>query len=66
MIYAALYPEKVKNLITLATPTQFDIDDAGLFLWAKGFNVDKPAEGLGNLPGDWPISFISSWCPLPQ
>jgi polyhydroxyalkanoate synthase len=51
-IYAALHPEKVKNLITLAAPTEFDIDDAGLFLWAKGFDVDKAVEGLGNLPGD--------------
>jgi polyhydroxyalkanoate synthase len=52
VMYAALRPEKVKNLITLATPTQFDIDDAGLFLWAKGFNVDNLGDGLGNLPGD--------------
>ena len=52
VIYAALHREKVKNLITLATPTEFDIDDAGLFLWAKGFDVDKAVEGLGNLPGD--------------
>ena len=52
VIYTALHPEKVKNLITLATPTEFDIDDAGLFLWAKEFDVDKAVEGLGNLPGD--------------
>lgn len=52
VMYAALHPEKVKNLITLATPTQFDIDDAGLFLWAKGFDVDKLTEFSGNLPGD--------------
>ena len=52
VIYNALHPEKVKNLIALATPTEFDIDDAGLFLWAKGFDVDTAVEGLGNLPGD--------------
>jgi len=52
VIYAALHREKVKNLITLATPTEFDIDDAGLFLWAKGIDVDKAVEALGNLPGD--------------
>jgi polyhydroxyalkanoate synthase len=52
VIYAALHREKVKNLITLATPTEFDIDDAGLFLWAKEIDVDKAVEGLGNLPGD--------------
>jgi polyhydroxyalkanoate synthase len=52
VIYAALHREKVKNLITLATPTEFDIDDASLFLWAKGIDVDKAVEVLGNLPGD--------------
>jgi len=52
VMYAALHPEKIKNLITLATPTQFDIDDAGLFLWARGFDLEKLTEGLGNLPGD--------------
>ncbi len=52
VMYAALHPEKVKNLITLATPTRFDIDDAGLFLWARGFDVDRMWEGMGNLPGD--------------
>ncbi len=51
VMYAALHPDKVKNLITLATPTHFDIDDAGLFLWARGFDVDKLG-AMGNLPGD--------------
>lgn len=52
VIYAALHPGKVKNLITLATPTEFDIDDAGLFLWAKKFDADRVVDSFGNLPGD--------------
>ena len=52
VIYTALHTKKVKNLITLATPTEFDIDDAGLFLWAKAFDADKLVDSLGNLPGD--------------
>ncbi|MBA4392695.1 MAG: class III poly(R)-hydroxyalkanoic acid synthase subunit PhaC [Desulfobacca sp.] len=52
VIYTALHPEKIKNLITLATPTDFAIDDAGLFLWAKEINPDKVVEAFGNLPGD--------------
>jgi polyhydroxyalkanoate synthase len=52
VIYAALHPAKVSNLITLATPVEFDIDDAGLFLWAKGFDPDKVLDSFGNLPGD--------------
>jgi polyhydroxyalkanoate synthase subunit PhaC len=52
VMYTALHPEKVQNLVTLATPTRFDIDDAGLFLWARGIHLDQLGEGMGNLPGD--------------
>lgn len=52
VIYAALNLRKIKNLITLATPTEFDIDDAVLFSWAKLFDVDKMMDSFGNLPGD--------------
>lgn len=52
VIYTALHAEKIKNLITLATPTDFDIDDAGLFLWAKEIDPDKVIEAFGTLPGD--------------
>jgi polyhydroxyalkanoate synthase subunit PhaC len=52
VIYTALHAEKIKNLITLATPTDFAIEDAGLFLWAKEINPDKVTEAFGNLPGD--------------
>ncbi|MCP4692671.1 MAG: class III poly(R)-hydroxyalkanoic acid synthase subunit PhaC [Desulfobacterales bacterium] len=52
VIYAALHPEKIKNLITLAAPTEFDVDDAILFLWAKRLDVDKIVDVYGNLPGD--------------
>ncbi|EFK08435.1 poly(R)-hydroxyalkanoic acid synthase, class III, PhaC subunit [delta proteobacterium NaphS2] len=52
VMYTALHPDKVQNLITLATPTRFDIDDAGLFLWARGFDLNKLFQGMGNLPGD--------------
>ncbi len=52
VIYTALHTNKVKNLITLATPVEFDIDDAGLFLWAKQFDPDKVVDSFGNLPGD--------------
>lgn len=52
VIYTALHPEKVKNLITLATPTQFDVDGAVLFSWAKRMDPDKIVAVHGNLPGD--------------
>jgi len=52
VIYTALHPEKIRNLVTLATPVEFDVDDATLFLWAKHMDVDKIQTVLGKLPGD--------------
>lgn len=52
VIYTALYQEKIRNLITLATPTEFDVDDAALFLWAKKFDADRIVDLFGCLPGD--------------
>jgi len=50
VMYAALYPEKVKNLITLATPGDFSLDDGLLSLWTKRMNVDSLADAFGNAP----------------
>jgi polyhydroxyalkanoate synthase len=52
VIYTALHPSKVKNLITLATPTDFDVPDATLFLWAKQLDADQIVGAFGCLPGD--------------
>jgi polyhydroxyalkanoate synthase subunit PhaC len=48
--YAALYPKKVKNLITLATPGDFSLDDGLLSLWTKRMNVDSLVDAFGNAP----------------
>lgn len=52
VVYAALYPEKVKNLVLQATPIKFDIDGI-LNLWAKHLNPDKIVNALGNAPGSF-------------
>ncbi|MCX8175629.1 MAG: class III poly(R)-hydroxyalkanoic acid synthase subunit PhaC [Candidatus Bathyarchaeota archaeon] len=49
-IYAALHPEKVKNLVIQATPIKFDIEGT-INLWAKHINPDKIVDALGNAPG---------------
>ncbi len=51
VIYTALYPDKIKNLVTFATPINTDIDDSTLFLWVKKIDIDKAVETFGNLPG---------------
>jgi polyhydroxyalkanoate synthase len=51
-MYAALHPEKVKNLVTLVTPIDFDTDKGLLHIWAKGLDVDKIVDFYGIVPGD--------------
>ena len=53
VMYAALRPEKVKNLITLVTPVNFDTDKGLLHIWAKNLDVDKIVDYYGIVPGDF-------------
>jgi polyhydroxyalkanoate synthase len=52
VIYSALHPEKIKNLITTVTPTNFDIDTGLLNLWMKKAPADQMVQTFGNIPGD--------------
>ncbi len=52
VIYSALHPKKVKNLITTVTPTNFDIDTGLLNLWMRKVPADQLVEAFGNIPGD--------------
>jgi polyhydroxyalkanoate synthase len=52
VIYAAQHPEKVKNLVTTVTPTNFDTDQGLLHVWMKGLDADKMVDAFGNIPGD--------------
>ena len=52
VIYSALHPEKIKNLITTVTPTNFDTDQGLLHIWMKGIDVDRMVAAFGNMPGD--------------
>jgi polyhydroxyalkanoate synthase len=51
-IYAALYPEKVRNLIAMVAPIDFHTDDGLLNIWARYLNVDVIVDALGNISGD--------------
>jgi polyhydroxyalkanoate synthase subunit PhaC len=50
LMYAALHPEKVKNVITVATPGDFGADDTLLGLWTKNMNVEAVLDAFGNAP----------------
>ncbi|WP_242865754.1 class III poly(R)-hydroxyalkanoic acid synthase subunit PhaC [Desulfosporosinus sp. HMP52] len=56
-IYTALNPEKVKNLVTMVTPIDFEAGrkakDGYLFKWSKDMNVDNLVDTYGVIPGEF-------------
>jgi polyhydroxyalkanoate synthase len=53
VIYSALNPHKIKNLVTTVTPTNFDTDQGLLHIWMKDLDVDRLLTSFGNMPGDF-------------
>ena len=51
LMYAALHPEKVKSLVTVATPGDFDLDNSLLSVWTKAMKEEYLLDAFGNLPG---------------
>ncbi|MEW5908829.1 MAG: class III poly(R)-hydroxyalkanoic acid synthase subunit PhaC [Thermodesulfobacteriota bacterium] len=52
VIYSALHPEKIKNLITTVTPSNFDTNQGLLHIWMKKIDVEKMVNAFANMPGD--------------
>ncbi len=52
VMYSALHPEKIKNLVTTVTPTNFDTDKGLLHVWMKYTDAFLMGESYGNMPGD--------------
>ena len=59
LCYASLYPEKIKNLITMVTPVDFHVREGMLNLWAgctpgnPNMDVDRMVDAFGNIPGEF-------------
>jgi polyhydroxyalkanoate synthase len=59
LCYSSLYPEKVKNLIVMVAPVDFQMANAllnmrgGCTLGAEALDVDLMVDALGNIPGDF-------------
>ena len=51
LMYAPLHPEKVKSLVTVATPGDFDLDNSLLSVWTKAMKEEYLLDAFGNLPG---------------
>ncbi|MDQ2702259.1 MAG: class III poly(R)-hydroxyalkanoic acid synthase subunit PhaC [Pseudomonadota bacterium] len=52
LCYAALHPDKVRNLITMVTPVDFHTPDNMLSNWVQEMDVDLFVDTLGNVPAD--------------
>jgi polyhydroxyalkanoate synthase len=52
-IYSALHPDKIKNLVTIVAPIDFDTDTGLLNVWSRNLDVDKMYDTFGNVPGDF-------------
>ena len=53
IIYSALHPENVRNLVTLVSPVDFNTDKCALNIWAKNIDIDKIVDYYGIIPGDF-------------
>jgi polyhydroxyalkanoate synthase subunit PhaC len=52
LCYAALHPEKVRNLVTMVTPVDFHTDDNMLSGWVRNLDVDLFVDTVGNVPAE--------------
>jgi polyhydroxyalkanoate synthase len=52
LCYAALHPERVRNLVTMVTPVDFHTPDNLLARWLRGIDVDALVEAHGVVPGE--------------
>jgi class III poly(R)-hydroxyalkanoic acid synthase PhaC subunit len=51
LMYAALHPKKVRNLVTIATPGDFDLDNSLLSVWTRSVKEEYILDAFGNVPG---------------
>ncbi len=52
LCYSALHPDKVKNLVTMVTPVDFQTPDNMLSHWVQQIDADLVVDTLGNVPGE--------------
>lgn len=52
MIYASIFPEKIRSLTTYVAPYDFSTKACMLFNWTKDIDVDTMVDTLGIIPAD--------------
>ena len=64
LCHTALFPERVRNLVTMVTPVDFHTPDNLLSKWVQGVDVDRLVELQGNVPGEWLNAAFLALMPL--
>lgn len=52
LCFTSIYPEKVRNLITMVTPVDFHTPDNMLSLWSRRIDIDLCVNTMGNVSAD--------------
>jgi polyhydroxyalkanoate synthase len=52
LCHAAMFPGRVRNLVTMVTPVDFQTEDNLLSRWAQGLDAERLVAVLGNVPGE--------------
>jgi polyhydroxyalkanoate synthase len=52
LCYAAMHPEKLRNLVTMVTPVDFKTPDNMLSHWVQNVDIDLLVDTQGNIPGE--------------
>ena len=52
LCYTAIHPEKVKNLITMVTPVDFQTPGNLLSRWVQNIDIDLLVDTMGNISGE--------------
>jgi polyhydroxyalkanoate synthase subunit PhaC len=64
LCYAALQPERLRNLITMVTPVDFHTPENLLTKWSRGVDVDALVQTAGNVPGEMLNALFLSLMPF--
>jgi len=52
LCYSSMHPDKVRNLVTMVTPVDFQTPDNLLSSWVQHIDIDLLVDTIGNIPGE--------------
>ncbi|WP_295586830.1 class III poly(R)-hydroxyalkanoic acid synthase subunit PhaC [uncultured Lamprocystis sp.] len=52
LMYTSMHQEKVKNLVTMVTPVDFEAPGNLLASWTRAMDIDLAVDTMGNVPGE--------------